>query len=160
MIGESLKTTLEQMEPSQIVKIGAGNGFYYIGSVADYILNINSYDAPNFRRLEEYKIRLESGKRKLAALDRRSAMYAADPDSKEAKKFRMDRRSTKASISLTEKAIQSASKPFSGRRVLDIYESCMVYDEGTTCVIVDGTEHGYFWTIDETKKLPAYGYRM
>lgn len=155
MIGETLKETLERMSPSQIVKIGSGNGYFYIGTVEDYLESSKEYDSQSVVHLEEYKRRLESAKKRLSSLAVLSKVYGCNPDSDAAKKYRQWVRIARANITFLENAVKSG-KPFSKRNVLDIYESCMVYDEGTICVIVEGVERGKFWTIDETRGLPAF----
>lgn len=156
MIGETLKESLERMSPSQIVKIGSGNRFFFIGEVKDYLSMADTFDTRSLNRLESYKKQLVWAENKLSKMEVLSGQYKDDPDSKEAKKFRQELRVARATVTHLNKAVKS-DKPFSKRFVIDMYESCMVYDEGTICIIIEGIEQGRYWTIDETRGLPAYG---
>lgn len=153
MIGQTLSETLNQMDPNTIVKVGSGNGFYYIGKVRDYLASSDKYDELVKSRLEGYKKRLSAAKSRVTRLIPITETYDGD-NSAEAKKYRQKLRAARASVTLLTKAVES-DKPFSEREVLDIYESCMCYDEGTICIKIDGIEQGKYWTIDETKSLPA-----
>lgn len=156
MEGKTLKAVLEGMRPDQVVKIGSGARFFFIGKVKDYLSKMESYDSGSVARLESYKKQLAWAENQLRRLEVLTDLYKDDPESKEAKKFRQELRIAKAAVTRLTKGVNS-DRPFSERKVLDMYESCMVYDEGTTCIVIEGIEQGRYWTIDETRGLPAYG---
>lgn len=156
MEGKTLKAVLEEMSPDQVIKIGSGARFFFIGEVQDYLSKMDSYDSGSVARLEGYKKQLAWAEKNLCRLESLADQYTDDPDSKEAKKFRQELRIAKATVTRLTKGVNS-DRPFSERKVLNMYESCMVYDEGTICIIIEGIEQGRYWTIDETRGLPAYG---
>lgn len=149
-----LKELLQTLPPDKHIKIGAkdGSNYFYVGNPADMLATFKKrnkcyqqydkiiYDAANnlVTKIETEIKSLYSGvARQESEMVRQTIIERI---------IHADKRYSEA-LEKRDKIV-----PLAEREVFCVFEADEIVDEGTTAIIVDGTEFGRFWTYDEARR--------
>lgn len=148
-----LKELLETLEPDEHIKIGAkdGSNYFYVGNPADML---STFKKRNKCYQQYDKIIYDAANNLVTKLELKiKLLYSgiARQDSEMVRKNIVDRiiHTDKRYSEVVEK--RDKTVPLADREVISMFEADEVVDEGTTAIIVDGTEFGRFWTYDEAR---------
>ena len=160
-------------DKSTIIKIGAvdGSGFFYLGTVGDYLENKEKYEEMDRAHFENRLKRANENFEYLLNLDTSFSGYAKRQyrnfkNSGQLPNFSMigynqflelhsQQLITKYNTLNQEKAISANNSPLNSREVKEVFEAERVAEpNGATVIIIKGSEMGVYWTTDETE-LPT-----
>lgn len=141
---KKLINVLEKIEPDEIVYIGASSGFFFIGTAQDAINSIDDISLNFLSKMKDRRYihfnKLDETIENIPVKKRHSPKWV-----KEARKYARNIEDKCNLIDAIEKDIKTF-KMISDRRVIEIFSR--IQNDGM-CIIVEGTENGAFWSIEE-----------
>ena len=146
-----LSELLKTLPPDKHIKIGAkdGSNYFYVGNPADMLATFKKknkcyqqYDKMIFDAAEHLVSKIEAEIKLLySGIARQESEMVRQTIIERI--INADRRYSDA----LEK--RNMIVPLAEREIFRTFEADEIVDEGTTAIIVDGTEFGRFWTYDE-----------
>lgn len=160
----TLQEILSRCNPDDRIKVGmkSGSGFIFIGELQQFLDGHEAFQAAYIARMTNFLNNEKNKLEKFRQMDlhpeekETDAQFAARKISHEA---RIENLVIK--IKKDEADIDAAWIPYMDREVKDGYTSTNVKSVEPlkhTIIIIDGKEHGKFWTSDEVDNESGFGF--
>lgn len=171
-MNKTIRSTLKKYDKETRLKVGSSEGtsFWYMGTVGDFLKNLNKYNDATFRYAQNKKKRAE------AKLDQMIKSWPT-PESYVRKQFTFGGNSEVKfesyqaelkfwfdGVTRKKKTLNNATKELLsyvtlGRRtVIDVFMQNPAADDEGLVMNVEGYETGIYWLYSEAEKLPVIGF--
>lgn len=162
-----IKNVLKNYDKDLSLKVGAkdGTAFFYVGTVGDFLENMDVYDSVMRNRTVRIQIRAERAYENEIRNAPTLEGYARECIKKEEPLIYSDYRASiedwfmrvtqKHNTALKKKAAAANYRKLSGREVKE-YEMCdKTIDDNCLRVVIEGYETGAYWCLEEAATLPS-----
>lgn len=170
----SLKTFLKLRDRGTRIKVGAenGSGFFYMGTVGDFLDNSEKYEQADITYFDNRVKRADDNLEAMLNADTSYSGYAKKQYRKWENtgmrpNFTVDSYDVflrghamqvlkKFQTFISERQYRAARTPLMSRQVTDFFGADKVAEPEDVLVIqIEGRESGQYWTFDEAESIPA-----